>query len=1206
MNSWKSVCRLLAIALALSAAMPLVFAQNAQIGGRVTDPSGAVIPGTDITVVNTQTGVQRKTSSNEEGYYVLPLLQPGQYRMSAQKEGFKPLSRDGIVLQVGDRITLNLALEVGTATESVTVTSEVPLLRTEDVQTGLVIDNRRIQELPQYNRNALAFATLTPNVNGTSDQGGHDTDLRINGGRMAQMEYFIDGQPVTTGYRHDVPSSVPSMEAVSEFKVLTNGLSAEYGRLSGGAVVLLTRSGTNEFHGSAYEYFKNDKLNANDWNSNRYGRAKGVFHENVFGATIGGPIRIPKIYNGRDKTFFFLNYEGGRYRSGSNAQLASVPTALERQGDFSQSLIDSGYPVQIFDPLTAQIVNNRVVRQPFAGNKIPESRIDPLSKIYLGYYPQPNQAPRPNSSHDNNFIGARTNPSENDRYTGRLDQNWSSSHTTHFSLVRRDDKSAATRWLSPLQAVGTSYGTSHTMTVDHTWTMTPSTVVNLRGGVVRRTWFSGNMVDADASNWGLQPEVLTLLGTAKGRVPTLQTGDTITNIGGGDTNSQWETTYNSAVSVQKLWGKHTFKFGYEHRRYYSNYVSGGSFGLASQRSVTSQYYDQPVPTGSGFAGWLLGAVTWGSGTELAGPASLQTYHGAYFQDDIRLTSKWTLNAGIRWDFEPPRTERFNRQIFWDKSYKWDWQPNAGWSWDKVTQQAGVPGAPAPQWMSGFYGRAGITGTPEYPSRVFQETYPRHFGPRLGAAYQINSKTVARIGYGVNWMTLTGNSFMNGAIWNVGYGGLARLTQGGSPDGGLTFPLTFKVPMPGGQGYVPPTRNVAELNQKIMGQWFIAGAANMSPGYEHVFQLGLQREVGSGPNAWVFELAYNGNLGRDLPFWHGKGEHIMPDAYHKIGPYGEKLFAAVDNPFYGRIPSGGNAGKTLPFGRMYTLNPLWNEIWTFGEPMGVSNYHSAYVQAEHRFGHGFTFLANYTFGKTLQDVGALEGQNMQGQGGQAFPQAGLGLGDIYGPSVSDIRHKLLFNYSWDLPFGRGKALLGGANAVVDKIVGGWRVAGTTTFRSGTPAYAYIPSGGVGGLGSQWYNIGHSRTSRPVFVTPRIGYNGNVDGHRALEGSSGYSPYLIRESMRLPETRPNIVEIGDVPSAFSDMYFPGFSQWDFSLLKNFGLGKEGRYLQYRMEAENFFNHMNAGNPGMAITNRDFGMITSQRGVPRRIMMALKFYF
>jgi hypothetical protein len=315
---------------------------------------------------------------------------------------------------------------------------------------------------------------------------------------------------------------------------------------------------------------------------------------------------------------------------------------------------------------------------------------------------------------------------------------------------------------------------------------------------------------------------------------------------------------------------------------------------------------------------------------------------------------------------------------------------------------------------------------------------------------------------------------------------------------------------------------------------------------------------------------------------------------------------VDNPFYGRIPSGGNSGKQLYFGRMYTLNPLWNEIWTFGEPLGTSNYNSGYVQAEHRFGHGFTFLANYTFGKSLQDVGSLEGVGMQGQGGQAFPQAGLGLGDIYGISTNDIRHKFLVNYSWDLPFGKGKAIAGDVPGAVNQLIGGWRVAGTSTFRSGTPGLAYVPSGGVGGLGSQWYNLGHSRTSRPVFVTPRVGYIGNTDGKTALEGSAGYSPFMVRESMRLPETFSNIVEIGDVPSAFSDLRFPGFIQHDFSVLKNFPIIGESRYLQFRMEAENLFNKMNPRNPGQALTNRDFGMITGQQGNPRRIMMALKFYF
>lgn len=1192
--------------LFFSAACAFAQSSNASLSGQIQDGSGGIIPGASVSAQNIDTNVVRSTVSNSEGRYTITDLIPGRYTLRAEFAGFKNLEQKNFTLRVGDRVTLDLTMEVGSQTERVTVTAEVPLLRTEDAQTGLVIDSRRIQELPQYNRNPLAFAQLTPNVNGTSDQGGHDTDLRINGGRTAQLEYFIDGNPVTTGYAHDVPASVPSMEAVGEFRVITNGLSAEYGRLSGGAIQVITRSGSNEFHGSAYEYLRNDKLNANDWNSNRFGQAKGVFHDNVFGGTFGGPVWIPKVYNGRDRTFFFLNYEGVRHNEGSNARLTGVPTMLERQGDFSQSLIDNGLPVQIYDPLTARYEGSRVVRDPFPGNRIPQSRIDPLSKIYLGFYPEPNRAPMPNSSHDQNFIGSSSNPSSNNRWTGRLDQNWNATNATHFTLTRFDYQNTTPRWVSELQPVNISYGTANTISVNHNWTITPTTILTLRGGLVRTALISGDQVDADASSWNLPSEVINLLGGTSNRVPNIQTGDTIFNLGGGSVNDVYETNYNGSISLQKLWGKHTLKAGYEHRRYYANVVTGGNFGLATQRSVTSQYFDQPYPTGSGFASWLLGATTWGSGTQIAGPASLQTYHGAYIQDDYKVTTKLTVNLGLRWDFEPPRTERFDRQVFWDKDYKWDWQPNPGWSWDLMQQQAGAQ-QPAPDWVTnGIYGRAGVTGTAEYPGRTFQESYRDHFGPRIGLAYQFAPRTVLRAGYGLTWLTLTGNKFMNGAIWNVGYGDLARLTQGGSPDGGLTFPLTFSNPMPGGQGYVPYTRDVDALNQSIMGQWFIAGAANMSPGYEHVFQLGLQREVGSGNNSWVFELNYSGNLGRGLPFWHGSGEHILPDAYHKIGPLGETLNAKVDNPFYGRIPSGGQSGQQLPFGRMFQRNPLWNEIWTFGEPLGTANYHSGYIQAEHRFGHGFTFLANYTLGKSLQDVGALEGQMMQGQGGQAFPQAGLGLGDIYGISTLDITHKFLFNYSWDLPIGRGKALLGDPNGlgakIADQIVGGWRLAGTTTYRSGTPTYVYIPSGGVGGLGSQWYNIGHGRTSRPVFTEPNPQYDNQVSGHTALEGSAGFAPYINPNVFRLPQG----FEIGDVPSTFPNMRNPGYSQWDLSVLKNFRVWGEARTLQFRMEAQNLFNHMNAGDPNGALTQRTFGMITSQRGVPRRVMAALKFYF
>jgi hypothetical protein len=262
----------IALLLVLLAASLNAQSGNATVTGQVTDETGAVIPGVTITIQNKDTQVSQSTASNSEGRYAIPGLIPGNYTLAAEFQGFKKFERPNIVLQIGDRVGLDVAMQVGSTGETVTVTAEVPLLRTEDAQAGLVIDNRRISELPQYNRNPLAFAQLAPNVTGSASQGGHDNDFRINGGRTGQAEYYIDGMAVTTGYMHNVPQSVPSMEAVSEFKVVSNGLTAEFGRLSGGAVLLATKSGTNDIHGSALWFFRNDKLNANNWDSNRRGR----------------------------------------------------------------------------------------------------------------------------------------------------------------------------------------------------------------------------------------------------------------------------------------------------------------------------------------------------------------------------------------------------------------------------------------------------------------------------------------------------------------------------------------------------------------------------------------------------------------------------------------------------------------------------------------------------------------------------------------------------------------------------------------------------------------------------------------------------------------------------------------------------------------------------------------------------------------------
>ncbi|MGO9239507.1 MAG: carboxypeptidase regulatory-like domain-containing protein [Bryobacteraceae bacterium] len=1201
---WCIAVFMLVLATSLSAQT-----SNAIVSGRVSDPSGAVIPGATVSIQNKNTNVVQSTISNSDGLYSLTGLIPGTYSLAANVNGFKRFEYPNILLQVGDHIALDVLMQIGSSAESVTVTEEAPLLRTEDAQEGLVIDQRRILELPQYSRDPLAFAQLAPNVNGSSPEASYGNDFRINGGRTNQAEYFLDGQPVTTGYYHDIPSSTPSIEALGEFKILTNGLPAEYGRLSGGAVLLVTRSGSNEFHGGGYEFFKNDLLNANSWNSNRLGEPIGVFHDNVFGFTLGGPATIPKLYRGKNKTFFFVNYEGTRHVSGSNSNLASVPTALEKQGDFSQSLEDNGYKVQIYDPLTGYIgANGQLTRNPFPGELIPANRVDPLSKIFMGYYPSANIAPLPNTTNQDNYVYTTTSPANNNRWTGRLDQNWNASNTTHFSLSQYAYDAPTPSSFSALQPVGLNTTGSYTAGVEHDWIMNPTTIFTFRLGAVRDNVFSGSTVNVNDSNWGLPANVVDLMGgTNNGRVPAIDNMNGLNSLGGGSIDDIHDTAYTGSAAVQKIWGRHTFKAGYEHRRYYSNETTGGTFEMDSDRTVTAQSPSQAGSLGQGsmVASMLLGKAVWGDGAQMAGPASLQTYHGAYLQDDIKLSRKLTVNAGIRWDFEPPRTERFNRETFWDTNYTWNVQPDPGWSWTQVEQTIGMT-LPEPEWMTnGIHGRVAEMGTTEYPGRTLDQAHPFNFEPRLAVAYQVLPKTVIRASYAKIYLTTTGNWFLSSARWNVGYGDSARLAQGGSPDGGLTYPLSFSNPMPNNEGYVPATTDVNALNMSVMGNWWLSETSKFSSGHEHDVQLAIQQELGSGSNTWLLEVSYNGTMGRALPSWIGVGEHVLPDAYDKIGGLGSRLLELVPNPFYGFVPAGSSrGGAMLPLGNLYELNPLWQQISTTGDPDGTSNYNAAYIQIQHRFAHGFGFLANYTFSKLMEDTGGID---CSSPGSGLFPQAGLGRGDVYSISGADFTHRVVFNYSVDLPFGQGRRFLNNtqdfAGKLLDKIAGGWTAAGVTTLHSGQ----YL---GPTGTNSLWWTAGQANTGsseRPRFVYPRVQYDNNVSGHDSLIGSANSTPYMNRAAFQLAQALPNQLQIGDVGPVIPGMVGPGFSQWDFALMKKFGLGKkESRYLQLRFEAQNVFNHMNCGNPDMALADATFGMITSQNGTPRVAMIAAKIYF
>jgi hypothetical protein len=1223
-----------AIAILVAGFASVALGQNAQLSGKVSDPLGAVIPGVQITITNAENGAERKLVTNDEGFYSAPSLQPGHYQLSALKQGFKVESREGLTLEVNDDVRLDLKLEVGGTSEQVTVTADVPLLRTDDAETGEVIDNRRIEELPQYDRNVLAFAHLAPAVSGTAEnpgtqQNGGETDFRIGGGRTTGSEYYIDGIAVTEGYSKNLPPSVPSPEAVQEFKVVSSGLSAEYGRLSGGAVTVLTRGGSNEFHGSAYEFVKNQLLNANDYFSNLNDKPKGTFHNNIFGGSVGGPVWLPKLYNGHNKSFFFVNYEGNRYSGSSNSVTASVPTAAERTGDFSNSTVAVNgniVPVKIYDPLSGVVQpDGSIHRQEFSyngvPNVIPPSRIDPIAKIYNSYYPLPNRTAQ-GTNHENNYIGTQLSESRNDRWTGRFDQIWSPKNSSYFTITAYDDFNGSPAWLGPMGLASAQSQSAKAAALHHVYTLNATTVIEAYIGVVRDTGpddgslgpigYSSVSSTVDSSKFGFGGGVDGILGQTVGRAPDLYTQQDVSDLGGGGGALTYETDFHGGVSLQKLIGRHNLKLGFQGHRYYTNQYMGGNVTFASDPTPTQFNPVSYDGSGTQYATMMLGIISGGGGNQWAGPASLQTAYGVYGQDYIKLTSNLTVSAGVRWDLEPPRTERFNRQVFWDDKYKWSESTAPGWSWQNDLNEAGVTDSiPEPLWMSaGFLGRPAVMGSAEYPGRTIQQTLPYHFSPHVGVAYQLSPKTVVRASYGLNWMSVIGNRWLNGADWNNGYGNSISI-QTGTNDQGLTYGHTFENPTPNGEGYIAESiRGNEQLSlNTALGQWYLAQAVDTSVGYEHTFQIDAQKQIGDGANAWVLDMNASGNLGRNLPWALGRGEEIMQNAYNLIGKEGTKLYQQVDNPVYGDVPTQygawANAGQKTPLGEVLLNNPLFGQAWVNGEGGGTSNYFQGYFQAEHRFGSGYSFLASYTFSKLLQDAGSqglwggYGANNSGGYDSNGYPQAGLGLGDIYGVAPNDRTHRFLANYSYDLPFGRGRRLLNSLNGTGGKMlngaVGGWTIAGTTTYWSGEPI-------GIAGVNAGfWSGIQQGRGMRAVFNN--MNYNNHVSGKTAVYGpNGGTTPYFNPTSFRNPVEQ----ELGNVPSLISNLRGPGYSNWDAAMMKNFGLWSESSKLQIRAEASNLFNHMVCSQPDDNIGDGTFGYVTSQLNSPRRMMLAAKIVF
>ncbi len=662
----------LLVALLLSCASAAYAQLTAQIVGTISDASGGVIPGVTVTVINEGTGIKWEAKTNQVGNYTVPLLQPGVYRIEVQTEGFRSLSRSGIRLEVAQTAKLDFKLELGSVTESIEVKDTAPLLDAGSNAIGGLVASDKVENLPLKGRNSNAFMMLVPGVRATRATTGqpvlesHYQFFSVNGSRPNQNQFQLDGGN-NTDLAFNSPEYSAQVEAVQEFRVQTNNFSAEYANAGGAVINIVTKSGTNEFHGGLFKFFRNDALAANDFFSNLSGRSKPVFRYNQFGGTLGGPIV-------RNRTFFFAGSEGLRFKD-PLIRTTTVPTELQKAGDFSRTFTSTGRLIVIHDPLTTrQDPNNpsRYLRSLFPGNLIPRDRINPLSARLQQYFPPPTSSGNPGSGLNNFFFsGPRTRP-VND-FSGRVDHQWNATTlmTARFSKSYTTITNPATFGESNIASPGYSRNpqTHPSALLRLTKTFSPTLFGEFVGSWAR-WWFDrrGLSNGFNPTQLGF-PAYLAANSKALG-FPSIGPGE-MSGLGGFQNEHDIADRVEIKANLSKVTGKHTYKFGalYNLGKYISrlNITATGSYSFAKSFTQGPDPFQSGPESGFGYATFLLGTLTGG-----AHPGSLelhsfltQPYIGFYFQDEYKITARLTLNLGLRHDYEAPRTERDNELANFD-------------------------------------------------------------------------------------------------------------------------------------------------------------------------------------------------------------------------------------------------------------------------------------------------------------------------------------------------------------------------------------------------------------------------------------------------------------------------------------------------------------------------------------------------------------
>ncbi|MGA7412810.1 MAG: carboxypeptidase regulatory-like domain-containing protein [Bryobacteraceae bacterium] len=1172
----------------LALTSPAAWSQNVYgtISGTVTDSSGASVAGVSVTLTNIARGDKRNAQTNDSGNYAFVNLLPANYRIEAEKAGFKKLVREPIIVEVEAGLRIDLALEVGELSQTVEVTAQTVQLQPENTSLGQVIGSRTTTELPLNGRNPLALVALTAGVvpQGQPSAGNSSTgnpvganpfaagDFQIGGGMAGQSQILIDGVP-TNGAYLNVVTLIPTQDAVQEFKVQTNNLGPEFGRFAGGVINLSIKSGTNAFHGTAYEFLRNKVLNANGFFNNAGGVTRPAFTQNQFGGNVGGPII-------KDKLFFFTSYEGFRLRKGSSLT-QWVPTALERQGNFSQvgstQNSASGSVLPIYDAMTSThcVSGGPACRTQFAGNIIPATRLDPTAQALLNYFPMPNQS---NNSFGNFAENYSTGGNVN-QVNERADYDFSEKQRlfaryTYSHVLSLPD--------SPFFQVCSDRCTENTNTnqavLADTYTFSPATVLDLRAGFTRyayvRTPLSeGIDMSKFGPNWAaLAPEMTyTHIPTVcVSQVPgdNRYGGPSWCAAGTGSGIGAFDNTYSYEGSVSHLWGKHLFKVGGEYRALQNNYYQSnqpaGLYNFDAGMTAGNPNAGTPgISSGLGWASFMLGYGQSNS-SNASEPAKTadQTLYGAFYAGDTyQVTRKLTLNLGLRVDLQQDWTERYNRIVVFNQTET-----------SPIAAQVGDPN------LKGAYD---LVNTSNHKAR---EAFPawNHISPRVGLSYQLAPNTVIRSGYGifylpvdVRWDDAPHNLFIN-SITNPW---LTTQADGVTPKNTLSNPFPTGI-----NG--PPGANQAFIN--VQGAGNSAPLNNYRAPYVQQWNFNVQQLL---PGNMILTVAYAGSKGTNLPMHNQDLDQMLPQYVPQNAAQAAALTVQVHNPFYGVMQSGNiGANPTVKAGQLLLPYPQFDDVGMAEPNNRNSSYNSLQMTFQKRFSGNAQILATYTVSKlidnTNSEINWLEAASPTWGDSNVYNLKGARSLDGF-----DVPQRLVVASVLDFPFGKGQKFLGNAKGVTNAIIGGWGFDTIITFSSGFP----IIIGGCPGLLS---NSG----------IPNIGCAlANRVGNESLTTGS-LNDKLAHWFNTATFVAPTDYSYGNDSRTEPNIRTDGVKNFDMAFFKNTAIGPEGRFdLQFRAEFFNIFNRVQFNPPNTSCCGGgSFGQVTGQYNLPRVIQFGLRFNF